>query len=110
MLTAAKGAALGALLSLTVVGGLQTSSSTSGTAAGSVSDAYERVVERAVPDHRCSLPGSGSQAPAGSALIRTSGGHLRVVSFERGWDVYNGDRPGRLVAVCVDDREPRVTS
>ena len=110
MLTAVKGAALGALLSLSLVGGLQAASSTNGTAPGSVDDAYQRVVERAVSDHRCSFQGFGSQALAGSALIRTSGGNLRVVSFERGWDVYNGKRPGRLVAVCLDDREQRLTS
>lgn len=110
MLTAVKGSALGALLSLSLVGGLQAASSTDGTATGSVDDAYQRVVERAMSDHRCSLQGLTSQAPAGSALIRTSGGNLRVVSFETGWDVYNGQRPGRLVAVCLDDRDQRVTS
>ena len=110
MLTAVKGAALGALLSLSLVGGLQAASSTDGTATESVDDAYQRVVERAVSDHRCSFEGFGGHALAGSALIRTSGGNLRVVSFERGWDVYNGKRPGRLVAVCLDDREQRLTS
>ena len=99
MLTAVKGAALGALLSLSLVGGLQATSSTSGSTTGSASDAYERVVERAVPDHRCSWPGLGRPAPAGSAVIRTSGGDLRVVSFEKGWDVYNGRRPGSLLSL-----------
>jgi hypothetical protein len=30
-------------------------------------------------------------------------GDLRQVSFQVGWDVYNGKRPGTLIAVCLDD-------
>jgi hypothetical protein len=103
-LTVVKGAGLGFLLSLIVVGGLQ-AASTGGTRTESVDEAYQRVVERAVTDHRCSYQGFGSDTPAASALIRTAGGNVRLVSFEKGWDVYNGKRPGHLIAVCLDDRE-----
>jgi hypothetical protein len=61
------------------------------------------VVERAVSDHRCSFQGYNRHPRAASALIRTSGGNVRVVSFEKGWDVYNGKRPGSLIAVCLGD-------
>jgi hypothetical protein len=94
---------LGVLLSLVVVGGLQAASSTGGGTTDSVDDAYQRVVERAVTNHRCSYEGFGEGTPAASALIRTAGGNVRVVSFEKGWDVYNGKLPGSLIAVCLDD-------
>jgi len=118
-LTVVKGAALGSLLTLLVVGGFQTASS-SGSGTAAVDDAYDRVVERAVTDRRCSFGGFDDRSPAASAVIRTEQGHLRVVSFEKGWDVYNGDRPGDLVAVCLDGagaatgaalrRDPRIKS
>jgi hypothetical protein len=107
-LTALKGIVLGALLTV-VVGGLGTASP-GGDETPAVDDAYQRVVERAVSDQRCSFEGVGRPAPATSALIKTSSGNLRVVSFAKGWDVYTGKRPGRLVAVCLDDREQRLTS
>jgi hypothetical protein len=104
-----KGLGLGALLSLSVAGGLGAASSTDGAATGSVDQAYQRVVERAVSDHRCSYQGFGPRSEAASALIRTSGGNVRVVSFEKGWDVFNGKRPGTLIAVCLDEKQQRFT-
>ena len=88
-----------------VVGGLQAVSPSGSTGTESVDEAYQRVVDRAVPDHRCSFQGFDDAAQAASALIRTERGDVRVVSFEKGWDVYNGKRPGHLIAVCLDDRE-----
>jgi hypothetical protein len=103
-LTAVKGTCLGALASLVVIGGIQTSSpGQTGTA--SVDDAYERVVQRAVTDHRCSASGFDDASQPASALIRNARGDVRIVSFEKGWDVYNGKRPGNLIAVCLDDRD-----
>ncbi len=104
-LTAVKGTALGALLSLVVVGGLQAVSPSGSTGTESVDEAYQRVVERAVLDHRCAYEGFSNDEQAASALIRTGRGDVRVVSFEKGWDVYSGKRPGHLIAVCLDDRE-----
>jgi hypothetical protein len=104
-LTVVKGACLVTMLALVVGGGLQTASSGDhGTA--SADDAYARVVERAVTDHRCSFRGLADGSHVPSALIRTTRGDVRVVSFERGWDVYNGKLPGHLIAVCLDDLEP----
>jgi hypothetical protein len=50
----------------------------------------------------CSPDGFGDGSTPRSAIIRAEGGHLRVVSFDRGWRVYTGSRPHALVAVCLD--------
>ena len=102
-LTAVKGTGLGVLLSLVVIGGLQATSSTGRAGAESGDDAYQRVVQRAATNHRCSFQGFDRKTPVASALIRTSGGNVRVVSFEKGWDIYNGRRPGSLIAVCLEE-------
>jgi hypothetical protein len=102
VLAAFKGAALGALLTLVVVGGLHMTAPSAQPGATAESDASQRVVERAVADHHCSYAGFGGKVLPSSALIRTSGGTLRQVSFAVGWDVYNGKRPGTLIAVCLD--------
>jgi hypothetical protein len=103
-LTVVKVIGLGSLLAMVLVGGLQTASS-GGDGTTAVDDAYDRVVERAVTDHRCSFGRLDRGAQATSALIRTVRGDVRVVSFEKGWDVYNGKRPGDLIAVCLEDAE-----
>jgi hypothetical protein len=36
-----------------------------------------------------------------TAVIRDGAGIIRVVSFDRGWAVFNNERPGVLVAVCL---------
>ena len=103
MLATFKGAALGGLLTLVVVGGLHAHAPAAHPGSKAETDAYQRVVQRAVADHRCSYAGFGDQAVPSSALIRTTAGEVRQVSFEVGWDVYNGRRPGTLIAVCLDD-------
>ena len=47
----------------------------------------------------CSRNGFGDGSDPLSAIIREDG-DLRVVSFDRGWQVYTGTRPDALVAVC----------
>jgi hypothetical protein len=47
----------------------------------------------------CSQEGFGDGSEPRSAIIRDDG-DLRVVSFDRGWQVYTGSRPHALVAVC----------
>lgn len=49
----------------------------------------------------CSPDGFGDGSTPRSAIIRDEDG-LRVVSFDRGWQVYTGTRPHALVAVCQD--------
>jgi hypothetical protein len=48
----------------------------------------------------CSPDGFGDGSQPRSAIIRSEDGDLRVVSFDRGWQVYTGARPHALVAVC----------
>jgi hypothetical protein len=100
VLATVKGAALGGLLSLVVVGGLHlaTPSALPGAAQD---DAYRRVAQRAGADHHCSSARLGDGSMASSALIRTSRGALRQVSFAVGWDVYTHRRPGTLIALCL---------
>ena len=106
VLTCLKGFALSGLLTMVVVGGVQAGAGSSpGGISSPVVDAYQRVVERAVTDHNCSYTGYGDTAVPASALIRTTRGTLRQVSFEVGWDVYNGRRPGTLIAVCLDETD-----
>ena len=50
-------------------------------------------------------PGSATRRSPASALIRTDAGEVRQVSFEVGWDVYNGRRAGTLIAVCRDESD-----
>lgn len=102
-LTVVKGASLGTLLSLVVVGGLRTDTpSPDASALSAPPDAYSRVVQRAVAEHGCTSEDVGDRSIPASALIRTSRGTIRQVSFEKGWDVYNGRLPGTLIAVCLD--------
>jgi len=54
-----------------------------------------RLAENTDLDGRC--VGAG-----GDAIIRTVSGRTRTVSFERGWQIYRGKRPGTLLAVCPD--------
>lgn len=106
-LAVVKGAALGALLTLVVAGGLHAAAPSAPPGARGASDPDQRVIERAVADHHCSYSGFGTEFVPASALIRTTDGKLRQVSFGVGWDVYNGSRPGTLVAVCLDRPQAR---
>jgi len=97
-----KGAALGGLLTIVVVGGQQATGPSARPGSAVEPEAHRGAVQQAVVDHHCSYEGFGKKAVPGSALIRTTRGAVRLVSFEVGWDVYNGDRPGTLLAVCLD--------
>jgi len=106
VLTAVKGASLGGLLTLVVVGGLHSTPPSARPGDPADTDAAQGVVQRQVADHHCSYTGFGNRAVPSSALIRTPRGQIRQVSFDVGWDVYNGKRPGTLIAVCLDDPDP----
>jgi len=60
-------------------------------------EATSRLLER----NRCSTTGFGPEVIPATAVIRDRSGHTKVVSFERGWAVFNNERPGELVAVCL---------
>ncbi|QIG44968.1 hypothetical protein G5V58_21300 [Nocardioides anomalus] len=50
----------------------------------------------------CSFRGAAAGDSPPTALIRTPRGQVREVPFAVGWDVYNGRRPGSLLAVCTE--------
>jgi hypothetical protein len=101
VLALVKGSALGGLLTLAVAGGVHTGPTAEGPG-GTTGVPSQRVVERAVEGHHCSPTGFDDRRPA-SALVRTADGRLRQVSFDVGWEVFNHERPGTLVAVCLDE-------
>jgi hypothetical protein len=104
VLAAFRGAALGGLLTLVVVGGPHATTPSQQPGDRAEADVARPAGPRSVADRDCSHAGLGHRAVAGSALIRTARGEVRQVSFDVGWDVYNGRRPGTLIAVCLDDR------
>jgi hypothetical protein len=105
VLATGKGAALGGLLTLVVIGGLHTAAPSAEPDATADLSGHQPAVDLAVADHHCSYAGFGGRSVPSSALIRTARGQLRQVSFDVGWDVYSGRRPGTLIAVCLDEAE-----
>lgn len=51
--------------------------------------------------HECSRTGFGANVIPPSALVKVDG-RIRHTTFDEGWAVYTGDRPGTLMAVCLD--------
>ena len=68
-----------------------------------------RVMER----NNCSTTGFESDVTPRTAVIETRRGRTLLVSFERGWAVFNKEEPGRLLAVCLGTarqlQRPQVT-
>lgn len=56
----------------------------------------EQISER----HQCSRTGFKDGTMPASAIVWTPSGAVRKVSFEHGWAVHQGTRPGALLAVC----------
>ena len=88
---AATAAAAGVAIVLTLGGA--TANPPHGVSASS--DASARQVERAGLDTRC-------EGFPGRTLVRTPDGRTEAVTFEQGWRVYRGERPGTLVVVCPE--------
>jgi hypothetical protein len=72
----------------------------SATATGTPTGAAPEPPRTAGDD--CSFQGAAAGEAPPTALIRTQHGQVREVPFSVGWDVYNGRRPGTLLAVCSD--------
>jgi hypothetical protein len=70
---------------------------------GATGTVQSSSLARSVGAQECATTSPGRDARATSALIRTEQGQVREVSFEQAWDVYTGQRPGTLVAVCLND-------
>ena len=69
-----------------------------------------RPMDRILERNACSLTGFPPEVVPRSAVIREADGRTRLVSFDRGWAVFNGDREGDLVAVCLGpDRSHRLS-
>ncbi len=60
------------------------------------------VVRQAMARHECTETGFGSAATPRSALIVRSG-MLQHVTFDQGWSVFIGERPGQLLGVCLSE-------
>ena len=60
-------------------------------------EATSRLLER----HQCSTTGFEPDVIPATAVIRDRFGRTRLVSFDRGWAVFNHEQPGELVAVCL---------
>jgi hypothetical protein len=64
---------------------------------GLSSHGLDRMLER----QHCSTTGFGSDVVPAKAVVRHPGGDTELVSFDEGWQVFNGEKPGELVAVCL---------
>jgi hypothetical protein len=60
-------------------------------------EATSRLLER----NNCSTTGFEPDVIPRTAVIRNDQGRTRLVSFDHGWAVFNDERPGELVAVCL---------
>jgi hypothetical protein len=65
--------------------------------------ATSRILER----NHCSTTGFDPEVIPSTAVIRDAAGRTRVVSFDHGWAVFNNERPGELVAVCLGPERTR---
>lgn len=61
----------------------------------------DKATSRMMEHNNCSTRGFDPEIIPTSAVIRDRAGRTRVVSFEHGWAVFNNERPGELVAVCL---------
>jgi hypothetical protein len=69
---------------------------TSASASEDVAERVARLGER----YHCSRTGlADGEIPLHAVVLRD--GRVRVTSFDEGWAVYQGERPGRLMSVCA---------
>lgn len=57
----------------------------------------DKMLER----NNCSTTGFGPEVIPSKAIVTSPGGITELVSFDYGWKVFEGKRPGELVAVCL---------
>lgn len=102
-----KAAVLGTLLVLAVSAGVADPAAPEPSPPTLATDFSGQDVHAKLREHRCSTTGFAPDVQPSSALVRNPRGKLEVVSFDEGWEVFTGDRPGLLVAVCLDERPAR---
>lgn len=61
----------------------------------------DKATARLLDRNNCSTTGFEHDVIPATAVIRDQAGRTRLVSFDRGWAVFNRERPGQLVAVCL---------
>lgn len=66
--------------------------------------AVDHELQRLMAHERCTTTGLPKGSIPARTLIRLPDGHLRAVSFNRGWAAHEGTAPGELVAVCLGAR------
>ena len=66
---------------------------------GSVSPAWVSEAQRLIEKHHCSTKGLGEGRIPTRAVVRV-GEKVRTASFDVGWAMHQGTRPGTLLAVC----------
>ncbi|MEQ6902272.1 hypothetical protein [Nocardioides sp. YIM 152588] len=69
-------------------------------------DPSSSQVDRLFLENRCSVTGFADHVVPSKAMVRRSTGRIALVSYAEGWQVLTGDRPGRLVAVCLGPARP----
>lgn len=57
----------------------------------------DKMLER----NNCSTTGFGPEVIPSKAIVTSPGGVTQLVSFDYGWKVFEGRKPGELVAVCL---------
>lgn len=62
----------------------------------------DRQVQRAMRWHTCSAQGYGKNAPLPTLAVVTQGTTVKVVSFDRGWEIHQDPTLGNLRAVCLN--------
>lgn len=67
-----------------------------------LSSGLDRMLER----NRCSTTGFDADVIPSKAIVTDTRGTSQLVSFDYGWQVFEGRKPGQLVAVCLGRREP----
>lgn len=60
-----------------------------------------RGLDKMLERQHCSTTGFDSDVVPAKAVVTRPNGATDVVSFDYGWQVFNGEKPGRLVAVCL---------
>lgn len=85
-----------------------------GTIGSSQSDGSTRQLDMSsgpldsmMQHNRCSFTGFDRTVIPSTAIVRNPDGATEIVSFDRGWAVFNGEAPGELVAVCLGPKPPR---